>query len=1056
MSLRRRDPHTLAPGLYEDVLSASDSAPLSALEAAGAFIGRHPLGEGDVHALVRSVADKLRIALDNLEPERQLALTNALLARIGQDAAEALTPDELTLTPELLLEIAPGGKARRQERPRTSLARSDLFTNADRHAVVEELRSEIASADRIVLLCSFVKWSGFVKFRDPLEAHCRSRGRPLLVLTTTYLGATDAQAVRALHDLGAEVLVSYEETPTRLHAKAWLFERDSGFSTAYIGSSNLSHAALTDGIEWNVRVSATDLPHVIERFASMVERYQSDPSCGFTRFDGTQATIDRLHAVLRSARASFLRDGRAAVAARTERGAPPRVIGVEPRDYQRQMLEDLEVARRVRGQRWNLIVAATGTGKTILAALDYKRLFAREAPKIDTLLFVAHREDILTQSLAAFREVLSVGEAWGELYVSGYRPKHGRHVFASIQSLKGAMERHEIDPAAFDLVIIDEVHHAAADSYERLLARVGPEAHVLGMTATPERTEDQPGAILALERWFPRPWASELRLWDAIERQILVPFNYFALDDGTDLRRLGWVRGRYAISELSNLLTAETAWIGAIARAVRRYVRDPQAMRAVAFCVDRAHAAVVASEITRVLEVRAEVMTSETPIAQRETLKQSLRSKDPGRVRVLCVVDLLNEGTDLPALDTVLMLRPTESATVFLQQLGRGLRRTDGKEALTVLDFVGIQHERFRFDARYQALTGVTARELRTAIKEHAFPRLPAGCVVHLDRKTWEQVTASVRKSLGLGDDALVKRLADHPEDVTLRAFLDEEALELDALYRKGRSWHVLKLAAGRPVPPTADGELAVFDALQKLVHVDDPTRIALLRTLRPESELQRRALAGIVALLFDDRALEAVDTVIGRTAGWQALRAELSSLAEVLASRSRVLPRPPSRGIAADVPLAIHARYQAIEILSALGMRAKDGCLYVPQTGVVPLAGGHEALLVTLDKASKATTPHLQYNDFALSPTRFHWESAAPTRRDSIPGRRHVDDKVHHLLFVREIDKDERGLSVAYRFLGAARPMNAHGERPIAVEFEMLDAEIPADLLTRTRAAVG
>jgi len=220
-----------------------------------------------------------------------------------------------------------------------------------------------------------------------------------------------------------------------------------------------------------------------------------------------------------------------------------RLLDVEPRNFQRVILDELDAARTVRGQRRNLVVSATGTGKTVIAALDYRRL---RAAGIDSLLVVAHREDILRQSQQVFREVLR-SATFGELYVGGERPLGGgRRVFAPIQSLAGIVRRAPPAADSFDMVIIDEVHHAAVRAYRALLDTLRPK-ELLGLTASSERADDTLGRdeCLQIEEYFPRPWAAELRLWDAIDRQILVPFIYFAVDDGTRLDSVPWKRGRY-------------------------------------------------------------------------------------------------------------------------------------------------------------------------------------------------------------------------------------------------------------------------------------------------------------------------------------------------------------------------------------------------------------------------------------------------------------------------------------------------------------------------------
>lgn len=286
-----------------------------------------------------------------------------------------------------------------------------LLVNAPHEpGLATELRTELLSADRVDLISAFIVWSGIRVFLDALRT-IRERGVPVRVITTTYTGITDPRALDELVRLGAEVKVSYDTRMTRLHAKAWLFERDSGFSTAYIGSSNLTHSALHEGLEWNVRLSQVHSSDILERFRAAFATYWSDDH--FVSYE-RDVFVD---AVKRE-----------------------RIVGtidftpfdIVPFEYQRAMLDALRVERE-RHNRWrNLVIAATGTGKTVVAALDYKRI--AEVWRGATLLFVAHQQQILEQSRSLFRHVLRDG-AFGELLVGGHRPLDGRHVFASVQSL---------------------------------------------------------------------------------------------------------------------------------------------------------------------------------------------------------------------------------------------------------------------------------------------------------------------------------------------------------------------------------------------------------------------------------------------------------------------------------------------------------------------------------------------------------------------------------------------------------------------------------------------
>lgn len=477
------------------------------------------------------------------------------------------------------------------------------------------------------------------------------------VITTTYIGATDPRALDRLAELGAEVKVSYETRMTRLHAKAWLFHRNTGFSTAYVGSSNLSKSALLDGLEWNVRLSAVEQGHLLDTFRATFDEYWEDP--GFEPYDPADPVH---HARLREA-------------IEVERGGPSDLpieistLEVRPWGFQREILDELAAEREVHGHHRNLVVMATGTGKTVVAGLDYQPL--RNRGDVDSLLFVAHREEILGQSQATFRHIMRAG-AFGERLVGGDRPTEWRHVFASVQSLARIDVERQLRPGHFDMVVVDEFHHASEETktYARLLQHVQPKV-LLGLTATPERADG-----LDVRVWFDGRTAVELRLWEALERGLLAPFQYFGVHDETDLHGIRWKRRTgYDTTELTNLYTGHDARTRIVLQSLLDKVPDVRLMRALGFCVSIDHAEFMAARFNDA-GIAALAVTSRTSPEKRRASLQALRNRD---VNVLFTVDLFNEGVDVPEVDTVLFLRPTESATVFLQQLGRGLRMADDK-----------------------------------------------------------------------------------------------------------------------------------------------------------------------------------------------------------------------------------------------------------------------------------------------------------------------------------------------------------------------------------------
>ncbi len=986
------------------------------------------------------VADWVRLMLAgvpaNRRPDAALALVESLLASLSDLDADGALRDRMLAAPlrrlRAIERLDPTDKPMPIRQPLTPLRDTVLMTNApDQPSVGREIEAEIDSADRIDLVLAFIRWTGIRTLLPHLRKHVEA-GKPLRVITTVYTGSTELRALEALEEIGAAVKVSYDTAATRLHAKAWLFQRDSGFSTVYIGSSNLTYSAQVAGLEWNVRASERQNPGLIAGFERTFDTYWADHS--FEDLDAER----------------FLRATESA--AGSDRILTP--FAIEPYPFQRQILETLQVERR-RGNAHNLVAAATGTGKTIIAALDYRHL--RGELDRSRLLFVAHRKEILEQSRTTFRHVLRDG-AFGELWVGGKRPQRWEHVFASIQSLT-ANDVQAIDPAQFDVVIVDEFHHAAAASYEALLDHVKPRV-LTGLTATPERTDG-----LDVLRWFDGRIAVELRLWDALEQGLLSPFHYFGIHDATDLRMIPWRRGTgYDTGALTNLYTANDLWAEKVIQAVGDKIGDPTAMRALGFCVSIEHALFMARHFERA-GMTAVAVTSRSSAEERRQALDGLRD---GAVQILFTVDLFNEGVDIPAVDVVLMLRPTESATVFLQQLGRGLRRNAGKDVLTVLDFVGHARKEFRFDLRYRRLLGRSRRELESDIKQD-FPYLPAGCHLELDAIAKEIVLENIRQAI---PGRWKQRVAELRllGDVALGTFLEESGLELGDLvrmYKSGKSWSAMRRAAGLPVTAAGPEEDRVARGVGRVLHLDDEARIGMYRWLLDRAEppdpdqlsvRRRRALHGLLLTVLNPKRGEHADLAAAAAMLWRhpALREELVELLPLLEPQVVHLHEP--LGTDGQVPLQVHASYTREEILAAFGASRVDAPLPL-QTGVY----WHEPtrtdlLFVTLQKSERDYSPSTRYLDYAISERLFHWESQASTAEDSQRGQ----DYVHHaargrrvVLFVRTAKQSVDGQTMPYFCLGAATYVEHRSERPMQITWRLAHA-LPGDTFARWRAAVA
>lgn len=1020
----------LTPGIYDEVITHAVERQLAHLDATTTAVVREKFAKTrDASSPIASLLrDALDLALDELggEPAQTLGLAEDLLATLARHAPKTFKDGELQLLPERLLSIVtrPADPPRP---PRGSLHSSSLIVNAEGESLLDHLRSEFDSADRIDLLCAFVKLSGFEKLRGALERHCISRGRRLRVLTTTYMGASDALAVERFASLpNTEIRVSYDEQTTRLHAKAWIFHRDSGVSTAYVGSSNLSHAAQTDGLEWNVRIAESDQPALLAQMKETFDQYWADLAL-FEPFDGRQEPHRQ-----RLARAL----------AQAERDPGLQVLlELEPKAFQKPVLEELAAARAL-GRRRNLLVAATGTGKTVMAALDYLGL--REAKKLDSLLFVAHRREILEQARLLYRAALQSSD-FGELLFQGQRPAIGRHVFASIDSLK----EDRLDPSSFDVVVIDEAHHSPSFKWETFLDRLSPDAEVLGLTGTPERADG-----IDYDHLFPRPWVGNLRIWNAIPHA-LVPFRYYMLDvEGVDLSDVTWTTSRYAPDELAGkLVGAAEIFVERAVKAVSQYIARPETLRAIAFCANVRHAEEVARQLAR-RGFRAQVLTGETPADERRRARGDLNL---GKIQILCVVDIYNEGVDVPNVNTLFFFRPTESSTVFLQQLGRGLRLARNKAELVVFDLTGRQHHSFRFDRRFRQLLGKTPRELREGFKE-GFARLPAGCHLQLDEVSRERVLEQLKRSIP-DDQRELRELLKDPAHVqlSLDRFVLETEVGLDLIYARGRSWIDLRRSVGLESRPLAEGEADALANVCKLTHVGDALRLdtwkRLVKLERPSDHLEERVQNMLFAVLYG-RELASSEKAWKAWADHALLREELEGVIPVLERENAILA--PDRRLEPANPLALHGRYLGVELSAAFDQRTKDGEFRDFYTGVEAVAQGrYDMLLVTLEKSAQQKE-HLRYRDFPLSERRFHWQSKARTTRASKHGRRHLTPAAEGctpLLFVRERADDRPGVTMAFHYLGPVRPVADEGERPITIEWE-LEHAMPVDLLRVGRIA--
>lgn len=1031
----------LQPGPRDHVVTRALAELLSGIDSS--LVDRAPLDAAEgprrlARHLARVIERELAALGDDSDvAARQSQRINALL--------EASVDESIVIPPEVWtgLRAAPtrlGHQPPAISLPATPLATSDLLVNGEGQPNIgSELRAELASAGNVDVILAFVIWSGVVQLREALRGVV-DRGGALRVITTTYMGATQRRALDELVGLGAEVRVAFDARTTKLHAKAWLLERGAGLTTAFIGSSNLSHTALFDGLEWNVRLSAADAPHVIDRVRLMFASHWASEH--FEPYD-PERDGERLEQALGSHRDREL-------------GSPVSFAGLDVRPYphQERILDRLQVERERHERHRNLVVAATGTGKTVVAALDYRSLCERHGRPL-SLLFVAHREQILEQSRTTFRHVLRDG-SFGEIHGGGISST-GSHVFAMVQSLSAELiER--IPRDAYEVVIVDEFHHAVAPSYRRLLEHLQP-VELVGLTATPERMDDQD-----VSEWFEGRIAFEMRLWEAIDEGFLVPFQYFGVADGTDLTGLEWRRGGYDLSQLDGVLTGNDARVGILLSAMQRVLPAPKAMRALGFCVSVAHAHYMARRFDE-RGLASVAIDGSTPESER---KSALRRLAAGELQCVFSVDVLGEGVDIPVVDTILLLRPTDSATVFAQQLGRGLRRAHGKAHLTVLDLIGQQRREFRFDCRLAAIVDTRRGPVREQV-ERGFPFLPSGCHLELDRQTEEFVLDNLRATARLGQWRTLVEDLKGCGDVDLDEFLRRTDRQPADLYRgTDRSWTRLRRDAGFFVPTAsaADEERKLLRSVGRTLHVDDRERVAFYRSVLADAkppvleELNERQQRLLLMLHFDLWGVTKRfdDLAAGLAALWPhaAVRGELGTLLFALDRRSESMSRPSS--IAPEIPLMTHATYSRDEILAAYRLGTPDRPPQVRE-GVKHVADARTDLFfVTLHKSERQYSPTTMYRDYALSRSLFHWESQATQSANSPSIRRyeeHVQRDHKIMLFVRERKQAPTGATAAYVCLGPAIYVSSSGDRPVSFTWR-LESQMPEELFEMARSVAA
>ena len=1047
-------PVRLVPGLYEQLVDAELAEALTAQPELKSLLGK--LDDEDApHAYSQFVSNILAHALRTRKPEARLPLVNRLIALISAtDGLDYLQRKTLLAESKpVLLSLQspiPGQLISPPLiRPETPLTTSSLLTGARHDPQLEhELRQEMATADRVDILVSFVKWSGLRLLQPAFEA-LSVRSVPVRIVTTSYMGASDPAAIAWLANLPAvSVKVSYDTERTRLHAKAYHFHRRSGFSAAYIGSANMSQAAMTSGLEWTVKVTEHDLPHILQRFAAEFSTYWASPD--FESYDASQA--NRLSEAIRHAK---IGDGR------TERRF---FADLRPHPFQERILEALAAARAA-GQSRNLVVAATGTGKTVVAGFDYARFLAHEAsvspmaPR-PALLFVAHRREILEQARDCFRTLLR-DPNFGEILIGGERPHDWRYLFASVQTLSSVKPWTHPDAIRYPFIVIDEAHHSIASSYRPIFEHYHPTI-LLGLTATPERMD---GSSILHD--FDGRFAAEIRLPEALEEKLLCPFHYFGVTDPVSLAdERFWKAGKYDVTALTEVYTGDdvraSQRLDVILTSLRRYQPDLSKVRCIGFCASVSHATFMANAFNQ-QGLKAAVIVGDTPDDVRVERVREFRA---GRLPFVFTVDVFSEGMDVPEINLVMFLRPTESLTVFLQQLGRGLRHHRDKDCLTVLDFIGQSHRRYRIDRKFAALLNRDRQRMDQEV-ENDFPHLPPGCNIQLERIARDHILTNIRENLRnlatLVTESLATFQQDHGCPATFASFIRATGISPLVLLRN-KSWSEWRALAHHGRPPSDPDLEACRQAHRRILLRTDPHTLAKLATFAASDRTLGEELAPtsnadalrLHYLLWGKKGSDIGVTTLSESLDkWRQNPTAMSDLREIVEHVQRQLAYPTYPiELPFDCPLHLHAAYGSADIKAAFGLCTLEN------SGPTGVGVFHARSLkcyihlVTFRKSERDFSPTTQYRDYPISRTELHWESQSTTTQTSPSGQNLLNfcERGYTILFFARLEKHIEDETAPFIFLGPVeRLISAEGNRPISVVWELAHP-IPAALFEEAR----
>jgi len=946
------------------------------------------------------------------------------------------------------------------------LSRLSLIHN-QKHTIknfFKTLKYEMLTADAIDFMVSFIRMSGLQLLIRPLK-ELEKRGVPVRVITSTYLGITEPKALMKLLEFNNIKVKVVDTQNESFHTKAYLFHRESGMNTVIVGSSNLSHSALKNGHELNVKIPDTSFLPIYHETKKVFESIWNN-----------KETVTITKPFILSYKQYFVAKRNFDKTKFSNQVAEVKKeynheIELKPNKMQQKALKNLKHTRK-NGNNKGVIIAATGTGKTYLSAFDVKEFNPNK------LLFIAHREELLDNAIDTFKKVIPYNELYGKI-TGNAKQLEKRFIFSTVQSLHKDETLYKFSHEEFDYIVVDEFHHAQAPTYRKVLDYFKPK-FLLGLTATPERMDGRD--VLSL---CDHNIVYEIRLRDALNADLLAPFHYFGVSDHTvDYSKIPIKSGFFQEDILVQALKTNER-TDFIIDMIKTYGYDGDRMIGLGFCANIEHARYMSEEFNK-RGFNTTYLTGDHSVTEREEMIRRLEDeRDP--LELIFTVNIFNEGIDIPKVNLILFLRPTESSTIFIQQLGRGLRKVEGKEFVTILDFIGNYQKSFVVPLALSGQINQKAFDkdsLRVAVT-HEFADLPAGSYVDLDPISQKEILEKI-DSINMNAADMLKslyqqfknELGKSPE--ILDFLYTEQSPSFTFFIHKYKTWvqtkekmkdlneldekilhnslmlEVIERLEGQfPIKWPYEMIILELSFIQKKVSLNDVvcrlekrfgTNIQnemhgslikqAMRRLSNPYKKQKWSFGNVDndRFILDDKILELTDD----PEFYQYLKERIDY---GIIEYRRIFQ--PQKLLKSEEKLMLYQNYTRNDIIFLFEAGVKEGSW---REGV-SRAGNHYFLFVNLNK-SESVEEHLKYKDYFIDQSHFHWQSQNQTSHESTVGQNYINHKekgLHIHLFVRKFDK-MHGMTLPFMYLGEVDYVSSHGDKPMNITWR-LHHPVPEDL---------